>query len=340
MLQNLKMAEDESNSKKPPLSPDKLIQGVLSKLGETFDGLLGRQAKASSTLATSELAARAKKLLDSQVRDMGENGRFVPHIIQLKVEWEKFTTNDPDIKKNLEEELKKLENELLAALIDHINDNRYLTYAPLKITAKPDYFVEGIHIVTSFGETEKEGDEVDLSVTMPNINVKELIPENNTPDPDAADPAAAKAAAATETVFAKFSLHGMEKEIRLRFEPGERVIVGRTRENDLALEDQSVSKLHAALFFNPADIAGTGREPRELVVADTGSTNGTFINKERLAYGKAFPIKEGDMVTFGTVDVFFEHIVSEAEPEPEEDPEVTVEDVKGPIRIELGSDNS
>jgi hypothetical protein len=312
------MAEDESNPKKPQLSPDKLIQGVLSRLGETFDGLLGRQEKPSSTLATSELAARARKLLDSQVRDMGENGKFVPHIIQLKVEWGKFSVASP-------ESLRSLENELMAALIDHINDNRYLTYAPLKVTAKPDYFVEGIHIVTSFGETEKENDEVDLSVTMPNINVSELIPDKKEP-----------AAKAAETVFAKFSLHGMEKEVRLLFEPGERVNVGRTRENDLALEDQSVSKLHAALSFNAGG---------ELVVADTGSTNGTFINKERLAYGKALPVKEGDMVTFGTVDVFFEHLVSEPEPpseaaaEVEEDQDITVED-EGPIRIKIGDPDS
>jgi hypothetical protein len=315
MLQNLKMAEDESNPKKTQLSPDKLIQGVLSKLGETFDGLLGRQAKPSSTLATSELAARARKLLDSQVRDMGENGKFVPHLIQLKVEWGKFSDASP-------ESLKSLENELMASLIDHINDNRYLTYAPLKVTARPDYFVEGIHIVTSFGETEKENDEVDLSVTMPNINISELIPDKK------------PAAKAVETVFAKFSLHGMEKEVRLLFEPGERIDVGRTRENDLALEDQSVSKLHAALSFNASG---------ELVVADTGSTNGTFINKERLAYGKALPVKEGDMVTFGTVDVFFEHLVSEPEPLPEaaaeagEDPDVTAGDKKGPIRVEINT---
>ena len=307
MPANKKMPEDESKPKNPHLSPDKLIQGVLSKLGETFDGLMGRGAKASSSLATSELAARTKKMLDSQVRDMGENGRFVPHIIQLKVEWGKFSTAAP-------ESLKTLENELLAAVIDHINDNRYLTYAPLKITAKPDYFVSGIHIVTSFGETEKENDEVDLSVTMPNINVSELLAEIKKP--------------AGETVFAKFNLNGTEKELRLVFEPGERVSVGRTRENDLSLEDQSVSKLHAALSFN-----GAG----ELVVADTGSTNGTFINQERLAYGKAFPVKEGDMVTFGTVDVFFQHIVKEPEQPAVEVQEETVEEEKGPIRIELNT---
>ena len=39
------------------------------------------------------------------------------------------------------------------------------------------------------------------------------------------------------------------------------------------------------------------------MVADTGSTNGTFINGERIAYGKAFVVKDGDKLKFGTVEV-------------------------------------
>lgn len=296
------MADEESKPKKPGLSPDKLIQGVLSKIGATFDGLLGRGGKASS-LATSEIAARARRLLDSQLRDLGEKGKYVPHIINVKAEWGKFSTDSP-------ESLKTLEHEILAALIDHINDNRYLTYAPLKVTAKPDYFVEGIHIISSFGEAEKEDDEVDLSVTMPNIKVADLIPPVE----------AEKPRQKFRTVFAKFNIKGEQKEIRLRFEPGERLNVGRTKENDLTLDDGSVSKLHAALSFNSAG---------ELVTADTGSTNGTFINKERLAYGKAFAIGEGDMVSFGEVNVFFDVVPPEPEPEPVvEEPAETVDDVE------------
>jgi hypothetical protein len=299
------MPEEESKPKKP-LSPDKLIQGILSRLGETFDGLLGRQARASSSLATSELIARAKKMLDSQVRDLGENGKFVPHLIQLKAEWGKFSTDTSDST----ESLKSLENELLAALIDHINDNRYLTYAPLKITAKRDYFVTGIHIVTSFGETEKEDDEVDLSVTMPQIKIGELAPPPPVP---ASEPELPK----ENTAVAKFVIDGEQNEKTLRFAPGQRLNVGRTRENDLALEDGSVSKQHAALYFNPPGMGG------ELVVSDVGSSNGTFINKERLGYGNASAIKEGDMVGFGSVNVFFEFVAPETKAAADEADEAT-----------------
>jgi pSer/pThr/pTyr-binding forkhead associated (FHA) protein len=42
-----------------------------------------------------------------------------------------------------------------------------------------------------------------------------------------------------------------------------------------------------------------------LLVADTGSTNGTYINGRRISYGEARQIVEGDVVGFGDVEVRF-----------------------------------
>jgi len=47
-----------------------------------------------------------------------------------------------------------------------------------------------------------------------------------------------------------------------------------------------------------------------LMVADTGSTNGTHINGQRIPYGEARPITEGDLVAFGDVEVRFRRIDS------------------------------
>ena len=40
-----------------------------------------------------------------------------------------------------------------------------------------------------------------------------------------------------------------------------------------------------------------------LLVADTGSTNGTYINGRRIAYGESRVIEEGDVIGFGDVEV-------------------------------------
>ena len=92
----------------------------------------------------------------------------------------------------------------------------------------------------------------------------------------------------------KYNLGPGPVEKRFGLTPGKRLSVGRTRENDLALDHTTVSKMHASLLLNNAG---------KLVVADTGSTNGTYLNGERIAYGKAIEIFEDDKVKFGAIEV-------------------------------------
>ena len=141
------MSENNSNKQEKTFSPDWLVRGVLTRLGDTFDKLTGRNWKPSSSLATSELIERMNKLLDAEVKDLGTKGKFVPHIIKLKMQWNKFSTD-------AKTDLQSVENELLTAAIDHINDNSYHTYEPLKIEVKPDYFTEGVRLTASFGDTD------------------------------------------------------------------------------------------------------------------------------------------------------------------------------------------
>jgi pSer/pThr/pTyr-binding forkhead associated (FHA) protein len=269
------MSENNSTKPKKNFSADWFVGGILTKIGQTFDRLTGRNWKPSSSLATSELIERLKKMLDSEAKDFGEKGKFVPHNLKLKMQWNKFSTDAEGI-------LKKLEYEMLAAAIDHINDNRYHTYKPLKIEIKPDYFTEGVKFLASFGEFDEEKDAV-VDITVPQMRVENLIPEPIKNEPDG------------ENYIAEFTVNDKQKSVELKFLPGKRVGVGRTKENDLSIEDASISKVHAALVLNSEN---------QLMVADTGSTNGTFINGQRIAYGRAFPIGESDKLKFGTVEVF------------------------------------
>ncbi|MBA3441480.1 MAG: FHA domain-containing protein, partial [Pyrinomonadaceae bacterium] len=96
-------------------------------------------------------------------------------------------------------------------------------------------------------------------------------------------------------VVARVNAPDEAREIRLTFKPGgRRSNVGRAADNDIHLNHGSVSKVHAALVMNRE---GT------LLVADTGSTNGTYINGRRIAYGEARPIEDGDVVSFGDIEV-------------------------------------
>ena len=63
-------------------------------------------------------------------------------------------------------------------------------------------------------------------------------------------------------------------EPREFFLPAGKVTLGRKPDNDIVIADESASRLHAEI--EPDAAAGT------LIVRDLGSTNGTYVNRERL----------------------------------------------------------
>jgi len=70
---------------------------------------------------------------------------------------------------------------------------------------------------------------------------------------------------------------------------GPRHVVGRSRSCDVRLRDDTVSRLHAALVWR----GGT------LVLEDLGSSNGTWVNGERIMSPRS--LVSGDSVRFGSV---------------------------------------
>src|SRR4051794_7743783 len=274
MNPRIQMAEKESAAKN--ISPDWLVRGVLTKVGDLFDRLTGRGWKPSSGLATSELIERLKALLDSEAQEQVPGCRFVPNNIKLKMQWDKFSTDSED-------GLKKLETELLAAAVDHINDKRYFTHAPLVIEAKPDYFTSGVRLLVSFDKFADDDREAAVHLSVPGARSTDI---------DESAPPHQKEL----TFLATFQADGVDKSKALILQKGIRLSVGRNKENDLSINDASVSKIHASLTVD---------DKGNLIVADTGSTNGTFVNGERIGYGKAIFVGETGRVRFGVVDVSF-----------------------------------
>jgi hypothetical protein len=272
---------ENPQTQKKTITPDWLVQGALARLGDTLDRLTGRRWKPSSSLATSGLIDRMKMLLDSELKESEEGQRFVPHNITLKMQWDKFSTDSDD-------SLRLLEHELLTAAVDHISDNRYHTYAPLKLEVKPDYFTQGVKLFVSYDKFDEDRGERELDVTIPAAKVSDLIPAAIVDEP--ASPPASQAM----VLRAAYRIGDGHREKHFEMEPGRRLSVGRSKNNDIAIDHSSVSKMHASLLLNAE---------AKLVVADTGSTNGTYLNGERIAYGKAMEIFAGDKLKFGAIEV-------------------------------------
>ena len=70
--------------------------------------------------------------------------------------------------------------------------------------------------------------------------------------------------------------------------------IGRKSDNDIFVPDPSASRFHAEIVFDPDADAVT--------IRDAGSTNGTFVNRERLSTTR--PLKPDDQIRIG------EHVIS------------------------------
>ncbi len=255
--------------------PERLLRRVLESMGDVVDRKFGRTVAPKSGLTTSQLIDRMKRLIDERARDEGPKGRIAPHQLKLKVEWGTHSEAPPEI-------LKELEHEVLAEAIDHINDHRYRTLAPVKVETEVDIFTTGVSVDPTFGEFEEELRKEDEERRASSIDL--AIPKGVPPMPDV-------------MVMARVTRGDLTSEVPLAFKPGgKRLNVGRASDNELSLNETSVSKIHATLVMNQE---GT------LLVADTGSTNGTYINGRRIAYGEARHIEDGDVVGFGDVEVRF-----------------------------------
>jgi len=279
------MSDDEESSpdrRRTTILPERLMRRVLEGVGDVVDRKLGRTVDPRTAPSTDQLILRMKALIDQRVRnDKARGGRIAPHHLKLKVEWGKYNETPPEV-------AKRLEAEVLAAAIDHINDNRYRTLAAVSIETDVDIFTRGIAVEPTFGEFEEELHQEDLE--------RQLGPRMKQPGVKIGSPQQVD-------LIARVSQSGApNKEVPLQFEPGgKRVNVGRGTDSDLHLNHSSVSKIHAALRM---DNLGN------LLVADTGSTNGTHINGKRIPYGEARPIEDGDVIAFGDVEVRFRRSMS------------------------------
>ena len=254
------------------------MRRVLEGVGDVVDRKLGRTTDTQSGTGTPQLIRRMNALIDERARNDKRRGRIAPHHLKLKIEWGKHSETPPEM-------TKRLEHEMLAAAIDHINDSRYRTLAPVTIETDVDIFTTGIVVDPTYGEFEDELQKEDLQ--------KKLGKDFKRPT---------HGDKLNVTISARILTSNASREIALDFVPGgRRLNVGRATDNHLHLNDASVSKIHAALKM---DNLGT------LMVADTGSTNGTHINGQRIPYGEVRPINEGDLVAFGDVEVRFRRVDS------------------------------
>src|SRR5687768_10398425 len=91
----------------------------------------------------------------------------------------------------------------------------------------------------------------------------------------------------TSVVLVQVYPHGPNLGRRITL-ASDKHLVGRLPELDVAIEEDAVSRNHAQFL----------RDPLGWWLEDLGSTNGSFVNDERITRRQ---LKDGDMVRFGSV---------------------------------------
>lgn len=105
-------------------------------------------------------------------------------------------------------------------------------------------------------------------------------------DPTQASPSPPGAPGATRSFSLKF-ISGKYQGGEFALPIGKEIIVGRSSDLEMVLVEDMVSRKHARIFWDNDQIE----------IEDLGSTNGTFVNGEKI---KRATLKEGDRVLIGT----------------------------------------
>ncbi len=253
-----------------------MLRNLEAKLGGLVEGAFSRAFK--SSVEPVELARKLAKEMEES-KQVSVSRVYVPNHYRVFLsaeDREQFSSYEPALRKELSD-----------YLLEHARAER------LALTSRP---------AVEFMTDER------LSLGEFGIQAQLLTP----PEEEAAPEAAGPDVAPSQGDFGHTMVYSPDKGVRkLDAEPvapsravlagagrrnvlgGSRVVLGRSRECDIVVDDANVSRRHAELRH----------EGGAWHVIDLGSTNGVKVNRRRVDQAE---LQHGDRITLGVTDLDFE----------------------------------
>jgi len=250
-----------------------VLRNIEDKIESLFEGVFGRAFR--TNVQPVELARKLVKEMEDH-RVISVSRLYVPNEYTVYL-------SPAD-----REQFANYEESLLGELQDYLAENarreKYVLLSPPRVLMETDEDLEvgefGIATRMAQGGPEPAPDEAPAPEVGPGAT---MVYKPKQPDTQAVS----AAELGLEREVATLSWDGRRHEIEKR-----RVVIGRSKDADIQVEDPNVSRRHAEVR----------QEGAAHWVIDLGSTNGTEVNGRRLKRAKLRP---GDTITVGSTELVF-----------------------------------
>lgn len=242
---------------------ESLGRRILERLGSKVDA----KSAAEQTLSpreVGELTSRIERVIEASLRE-DKNGvkRVAPNRYKVLFTYEETSRLNSQY-------IDMLAKELKAAVFEFINNRRYEVLGPIKVETGSDLFAKTTVIRPIF-----EGD---------SDAAKPAEPPAKSSQPD---PSVSRQPDARTMSLQSEDGRGFRVELKPDSAPA---YIGRASTNAIRIDDSSISRLHASI---------ARRSNGEIVIADLGSSNGTYVNGRMLAVNEARVLNPGDVIGVG-----------------------------------------
>lgn len=241
---------------------ENLARRILERLGSKVDSKV--VAGGQSTLSqreVGEITSRIERVIESSLRnDKDGVKRVAPNRFKVLFTYEETNRLNSQY-------IEALAKELKGEIFEYITNRRYETRGPVTVETGRDVFAKAT-VIRAFFEGEQD---------------TPIASASQTSDSQSAE-ATAKARAISLN-----SSDGKSFRAELKSD-GAPAYVGRAAGNAVRIDDSSISRMHCSIAL---------RSNGDVVIADLGSSNGTYVNDHLVDVKETRALKQGDVIGVG-----------------------------------------